>query len=527
MTVCFCVIMMPAAVSAQTVTVDLPTFADRIEVHLVTLRVVVTTVLDQPVIDLTRDDFEIWEDGERREITHFERVTDGAIEGAGRGDLREAGGEEPVSADLERLVVLAFDSSSVADLPYQRRAIVAARDFVTDHADPGVSWSVVLVGSDPRCVVPPSADIAPVVEGLDSLRDLFGGDPARRVELQGSFRASDEMPRLAGSWCRLSMTEQAIFMPQTTRALTNLFRAYGALPGAKACVFYHPGPEGENFAGCGGLSSLDMMRHQEIVDLWQAVARQASTAGFKVYGMTTKGLRPPMANASSRNSVARARRSIFDFSSADAAGIMAARTGGDTFTSNDLGMVIDRAMKETGNYYSLAFAAPRGHDGDEHDIDVKVRGRGIVKVRHNKGTFDVDPRTLLVEQLATPPEFPKVGGDVPVALVVRTERVESDRMEVSIAASAVIAGLAPGPDDGGPAADLDVFLAVHDGEGRLLGITQERHPVAFSEGAETADTVVVPLRLLLPAESHTVSVGIFDPVSRVAGMGTSTVGPNP
>ena len=73
-------IVATATPSAQVATDGLPVFTDRVEVNLVTLRVVVTTLLDHPVTDLTREDFEIWEDGERREITHFERVTDGRID---------------------------------------------------------------------------------------------------------------------------------------------------------------------------------------------------------------------------------------------------------------------------------------------------------------------------------------------------------------------------------------------------------------------------------------------------------------
>jgi len=513
-------VTLPAA-HAQVVTSDLPVFTDRVEVNLVTLRVIVTTALDRPVTDLNREDFEIWEDSEHREITHFERVTDGSIDDVGDGSFRETSHISPPSSDLRRLVVLAFDSSSVADLPYQRRAVVAARDFVAAHNDSGIHWSVALVGGDPRCLVPPTTDAESVVEGLDSLRRLFKGVAAHRTELPVSFRVPSETPRLAGSWCRLTMTEQALFMPETTRALTNLFRAYGAIPGAKACVFFHPGPTGATFAGCGGLNSLDMMRHQKTVDLWQTVARHASTAGFKVYGMSSQSLRAPMANADSHSFTTLANRSLFNFSTNDAAGIMAARTGGDTYVSNNLDMVIENAMRETGSYYSLSFVAPRTHDGKMHDIDVKVRGQGPLKVRHKKGVYDFDPRVLLVEQLGTPPEFPKIGGDFPVDLVLQTEEVSDDRIDITITASIEYSDLSTIPVDGGLATDIDVFLAVHDEEGQLLGITQNHHRIAFSDEISTEKKMTVPLRLLLPADNHNVSVGVYDTVSGLSGMGTA------
>ena len=518
-------IVAAATPSAQVATDGLPVFTDRVEVNLVTLRVVVTTPLDHPVTDLTRDDFEIREDGERREITHFERVVDGRIDEQGEGDLRTAGKISPPPSDLQRLVVLAFDTSSVPDLPFQHRAVAAAQDFVTAHADSGVQWSVALVGGDPRCLVPPTTDTETVVEGLSSLHELFSGVLARRTELPVSFRVAGEAPLMAGAWCRLSMAEQALGMPETTRALTNLFKAYGAIPGAKACVFFHPGSSNAPFAGCEDYNSPDMMRYVDTTDLWQDVARQASTAGFKIYGMSSRGLQTQMDNADSRGSGTLAKRSILSFSTSAAAAILAVRTGGDTFASNDLGMVIDAAMRETGTYYSLAFIAPHAHDGEQHDIDVTVHGRRLLKVRHKKSHLDFDPRTILVEQLATPSEFPKHGGALPVELDLHTEIVGDDRMEVVIAAATPLSSLALVPLDGVLSGGIDVFLAVHDDSGQLRGITEDYERISVPGKVTGSKGLHLDRRILVPATENTVTIAIYDPISGLSGMQSAVAKP--
>ncbi len=518
-------ILATATPSAQVVTDGLPVFTDRVEVNLVTLRVVVTTLLDHPVTDLTRDDFEIWEDGERREITHFERVTDGRIDEPGAGNVRAADDILPPPSDLQRLVVLAFDSSSVPDMPYQRRAAAAAQDLVTAHSGSGVQWSVALVGGDPRCLVPPTTDTETVVEGLSSLRGLFGGVLAQRTELPVSFRLAGEAPLMAGAWCSLSMAEQALGMPETTRALTNLFKAYGAIPGAKACVFFHPGPSSAPFAGCGDLNSRDMMRYVDTTDLWQDVARQASTAGFKIYGMSSRGLEVPVANADSRHSATLAKRSSLSFSTTDAAAILAVRTGGDTFESNDLEMVIDTATRDTGAYYSLAFIVPHAHDGKIHDIDVKVHGRGPLKVRHKKGYYDFDPRTILVEQLATPSEFSKQGGALPVELDLHTKIVGDDRMEVKITAATPLSSLALIPLNDGLSGNIDVFLAVHDDSGHLRGITEDQQRIFVPGKPAGSKHMNLERRILVPATENTVTIAIYDPISGLSGMDSAVAQP--
>jgi len=519
-------IVATATPSAQVATDGLPVFTDRVEVNLVTLRVVVTTLLDHPVTDLTRDDFEIWEDGERREITHFERVTDGRIDEPGAGNVRAADDILPAPSDLQRLVVLAFDTSSVEDLPFQRRAITAAQEFVTANSDSGVQWSVALVGGDPRCLVPPTTDTKTVVEGLSSLHKLFGGVLARRTELPVSFRATSQAPVLAGAWCSLSMAEQAVGMPETTRALTNLFKAYGAIPGAKACVFFHPGSSSSTpFAGCGGLNSRDMMRYRDITNLWLDVARQASTAGFKIYGMSSRGLQIPMDNADSRTSGVFTKRSILSLSTTEAAAILTVRTGGDTFESNDLGMVIGTAMRETGTYYSLAFTAPHPHDGKSHDIDVKVHGQGPLKVRHKKGQFDFDPRTILVEQLATPSEFPKQGGALPVDLDLHTQIVGDDRMEIEITAVTPLSSLALIPLNGGLSGNIEVFLAVHDDSGQLRGITEDQQRISVPGRLAGSEPMHLERRILVPASENTVTIAIYDPISGLSGMQSAVAQP--
>ncbi len=519
-------IVATATPSAQVVTDGLPVFTDRVEVNLVTLRVVVTTLLDHPVTDLTRDDFEIWEDGERREITHFERVSDGRIDEPRAGNVRAADDILPPPSDLQRLVVLAFDSSSVEDLPFQRRAITAAQDFVNAHSDAGVQWSVALVGGDPRCLVPPTTDTKTVFEGLNSLHNLFGGVLTGRTELPVSFRATSQAPLMAGTWCSLSMAEQAVGMPETTRALTNLFKAYGAIPGAKACVFFHPGSSSDApFAGCGGLNSRDMMRYRDITNLWLDVARQASTAGFKIYGMSSRGLEVPVANADSRTSAVFAKRSILSFSTTEAAAILAVRTGGDTFESNDLEMVIDTATRDTGAYYSLAFIVPHAHDGKIHDIDVKVHGRGPLKVRHKKGYYDFDPRTILVEQLATPSEFSKQGGALPVELDLHTKIVGDDRMEVKITAATPLSSLALIPLNDGLSGNIDVFLAVHDDSGHLRGITEDQQRIFVPGKPAGSKHMHLERRILVPATENTVTIAIYDPISGLSGMDSAVAQP--
>src|SRR5688572_5274678 len=59
---------------------DVPRFEERVEVHLVNLDVNVTR-RGEPVRGLSADDFELFENGRRMEISHFEEFSPAKLEG--------------------------------------------------------------------------------------------------------------------------------------------------------------------------------------------------------------------------------------------------------------------------------------------------------------------------------------------------------------------------------------------------------------------------------------------------------------
>jgi hypothetical protein len=188
-------------------------------------------------------------------------------------------------------------------------------------------------------------------------------------------------------------------------------------------------------------------------------------------------------------------------------------------------MVIDAAMRETGTYFSLGFIAPHAHDGEQHAIDVKVRGRGPLKVRHKKSHLDFDPRTILVEQLATPSEFSKEGGALPIELDLHTEIVGDDRMEVKITAATPLSSLALVPLDGVLSGGIDVFLAVHDGSGQLRGITEDYERISVPGKVTGSRALHLDRRILVPATENTVTIAIYDPISGLSGMQSAVAKP--
>ena len=64
---------------AQTETPAAPQFGEEIEVRVIDVDVVVTDRQGNPLTDLTREQFEIYEDGKRIDVDYFSRIVGGRI----------------------------------------------------------------------------------------------------------------------------------------------------------------------------------------------------------------------------------------------------------------------------------------------------------------------------------------------------------------------------------------------------------------------------------------------------------------
>jgi VWFA-related protein len=69
--------------------------------------------------------------------------------------------------------------------------------------------------------------------------------------------------------------------------------------------------------------------------------------------------------------------------------MMAERTGGVAiYNTNDPSKVLSVVAADFRNYYSLGYAPSHGGDGRYHPVEVKVRGRKELVVRHRDGFRD-------------------------------------------------------------------------------------------------------------------------------------------
>ncbi len=249
-------------------------FSEVVDVHVVSVEVVVTDRDGQPVTDLTREDFRIFEDGEPMTVTNFFAVDGGLPETTGADEsaateLEPAVLPEEATRDLQLVVVI--DNLQIR--PENRKNLFdRLRQYLRDNGDLAHSVSVAAMNRRLQVVLPFTDDLEQVFEALDeqekatsyqalidgerrmmmarmqnaSLRRYSpmeviregqsiraGGDPDFNDAVLVAMNMADNVRALGER--RYQMTRSSI------QALGSLCETLGGLPGRKALLYLSDG----------------------------------------------------------------------------------------------------------------------------------------------------------------------------------------------------------------------------------------------------------------------------------------------
>lgn len=542
-------------------------FGEVVEVHVLELDVLVETFGGKPLLDLRKEDFEVYEDGERREIVAFERPR--AVAEASAGGSREeapgAGRRTPRVPAARRPAhdfVLAFDAESVDRLRLAR-ALPDIEAFVRRHAGESRRWTVVILGSQPYAIIDWTTDPEQVAEGLQRTLSALKGratpswgvtsflvqadveaweertaallaeegsgggvDAQDALDSRGDQRSDQRrefLERIAqcSRWSGVGVLATAL----STRAL---LRSLVARPGSRTFALFYTD---QRIPALPYMTADCIAAATRVKRSWQDAARAAQSHRFQVYGVDLAGLSGLRAREdgveveSADNSL----DAIAAFQIPDGLKMASVLTGGRDVHANDWTEGLQRAVDDARSRYSLAVRVPHPHDGEEHTIEVRIEGHRGAYLRYPRRYTDLSRRQLLETQLAGSGNVPRAGGSFPLSFEVETETASQGRpAAVSARVTAPLArlGLVPRPD-GSLEATTESWLAVYltsTGERTALHRIPRtiQVPAAESAGAESA-TFSQVFELALPPGDWTLVGAIYSPTDDTAAVATERI----
>lgn len=250
-----------------------PSFKEAVEVNVVNVDVRVTDRDGQPVTDLRKGDFELFEDGKRVPISHFDVVTGGAVRSGSpeAGATGDSGTAPPAAEDAWNLVVYVdnFDLH-----PGNRtRALRRLRETLAGLLAPGDRVMLVSYDLGVRIQLPFTADPAAIDEALARMEGLA----VRGIEIDNRRRQAyteiltiqeAALVDVKPTPCPLRIATPAHDFAQSRRdevvrslgAMTVLVNSLSGVPGRKALLHVSdglpasPGEEVFQFLAeiCGG-----------------------------------------------------------------------------------------------------------------------------------------------------------------------------------------------------------------------------------------------------------------------------------
>lgn len=406
-----------------------PLFVERIDVNVINVEVFVTDDQGRAVTGLTKEDFEILQDGRPVEVTNFFTVSRrDRVEMELARTAPPPTGTQPTTvsppSDLpedQRLNLLVYVDHYNLRPQNRTRVMETLGGFLEDRIFQGDR--VMIVGYDGQLEVaqPFTRDVAAVAGALDRIDKVKTHgqyyDAERRRVLDNVRTAALELDapdvQLADGFVRAYINEQQTELKRSAAALSTIVRSLAGLPGRKALLYVsdglpqRPGEDmylymSEVFGGSiiqgttGELTDfVDTFSATMISDqnhLFDDITRHANAHQVTLYtldargsgGHSTAGAQERALVADNRVAMDALHTTNFQEPLIE----MAVATGGRSIlNTNAYGEALAEAASDFDHFYSLGFASPAEGDGDWHKIEVRVRRPGL-NVRHRTGFVD-------------------------------------------------------------------------------------------------------------------------------------------
>ncbi|MEA2339663.1 MAG: hypothetical protein QOE82_3670, partial [Thermoanaerobaculia bacterium] len=156
--------------------------SETIEVRIVNVDVIVRDRAGKPVTGLTKDDFEIYENREKREITNLYEVRAPAARAAATKTPATTPTAEPVPEIRPRNIVMFVDNYSLT--PFRRdKVLQSLQKFIDDKLLPQDRAMLVLCTQQVKVITPFTSDHKAIRDGIESMRKMGGGGQNRDAAL--------------------------------------------------------------------------------------------------------------------------------------------------------------------------------------------------------------------------------------------------------------------------------------------------------------------------------------------------------
>jgi VWFA-related protein len=529
-------------------------FIDIVNVSVVNVDVYVTDKKGQPITGLTKNDFQILENGRPVEITNFYAVNAGksvvvdeeqaaapAPAPATAAPTPAAAIEAPRTPEDQRLrLVIYIDNFNLR--PFNRNRVMRElRAFIGHNLAKDDQLMLVTYDRELHVRRTFTSDPALIASALSDLEKISAqgvhADSERRDALQRiqDSRSVAEAESAAYTYAQSTYNDLSF----SVDALKKLVDSLAGMPGRKAVVYVSDGLQmvagqdlfyavqnkyGEQSTSLTQTLEFDISRRLTELTA-QANANRITfytidASGLRVYESTTaenQGVGP------SQPGLAQLVDSVRFSNLQSTLQLMAEKTGGVAIiNTNVVTPQLEKIGRDFNTYYSLGYTPPHYGDGRYYKIEVKVKNRKDLVVRHREGYRDKSTDARMSDGTLAALNFPFEENPLGISVEFGQSKPREDGyFLVPVNVRIPIGKLTLVPREKSDDAKVRLFIAALDSNGGTSDVQQAPVPISIPKAeVETAKNkfFVYSVTLLMRSGDQRVSVGVRDDVGAEASF---------
>jgi VWFA-related protein len=510
-----------------------------VNVNVVNVDVYVTDKSGKRIQGLTRNDFEIYENGKRVEVTNFYAV---------EGGKAKMIGDEPVPAvqpgqpgppgvakapalpeDQRLRLIVYIDNFNLH--PFNRNRVMRdLRAFLGTKLNRDDQVMLMTYDRELHVRRTFTSDPGLVNDALVDLEKISAqavhADSERRDALRNieDSRSVTEAMGYARSYAQSTFNDLSFSL----NALKEMVSSLAGMPGRKAVLYVSDGlpmiagedvyyavqsKYGEQSTGLTQIMEFDTSRR--LTEL--TATANANRVTF--YTIDAAGLRV-YSSISAENATAGQGVYVDSIQISNLQAplqMLAERTGGVAIiNANQVGPHLEKLAQDFGTYYSLGYSPPHYGDGRYYKIEVKVKQKAL-QVRHREGYRDKSPDSRMSDGTLAALNFPFEDNPFGVELEFGSPSPrENGHFLVPVVVKIPLGKLVLVPRASSHEARVRLYIAAMDEKGGISDVQQVQLPISIP-AADLAAAVgkhyAYSVNLLMRRGDQKVAVGVRDDVA--------------
>lgn len=509
----------------------LPPISERVDVSVTNVDVIVTDSKGNRVPGLTREDFEVFQDGVPQTITNFYAVAGGKLllEDGKTVPLDSPAAETEVPRELKTRYVVYIDNLNIQ--PQNRnRMFKRLKEFISANVGPQAEAMVVTYNRSLKVKRRFTSEKGDVLNAIEQTEMETGGGTTLAGERRDAIsrindaQSEDQAIRIARSYSQ-SLRNDLEF---TVDAFKTSLNALAGVEGRKIFIYVSEGLPSSAGAelfdtiqkkfpgGRGTLETLDFDMNTRYASLVQA----ANANGVTIWALDASGLAADEL-VSAENRYMESRPSTFLMRQNTQAPLLmlAEQTGGmAAVNTNDWKESLDELSKDFSNFYSIGYRTTRAASDRPHAVEVKVKRKGL-RVRSRKGLLEKSTETRTAEAVVASLFYPRDENPLGVSVTLGEARPydsENFLLPVRVAVPVGKLGLVPSGDryEG----QFFVYFVVLDALGKQSDLQVQRQAVSVpAKDFTTAQKkdFYYDVQLLVVPGGQKLSVALRDGISNL------------